>query len=82
VTLSTLQCAVCGKTGTVTNEWVRPGVASGLIMTGLDPENCAGCHNTLRSHGYAPMVIEPHGDGTASFRLIPLEPPSDSLSGS
>ncbi|CCB73104.1 MULTISPECIES: hypothetical protein [Streptomycetaceae] len=58
----TLTCPDCGKVGTVTHEWVKPGVASGTIMTGLDPDNCEGCRETLNKHGYA--VVRQNPDGT------------------
>ena len=58
----TLTCADCNKTGTVTQGWIKPGVASGTIMTGLDPENCDGCREALNKHGYA--VVKAGPDGT------------------
>lgn len=57
-----LTCPVCGKTGTETGAWDKPGVAAGTIMTGLDPENCKGCVDTLNRNGYAVVVTQ--GDGT------------------
>jgi len=55
-------CPVCGLTGEVTQHWVRPGVASGSFITGLNPSGCAGCHDTLTTYGVAPMEIR--GAGT------------------
>jgi hypothetical protein len=40
-------CPVCGRVGDTTHTWARPAVASGNLMTGLDPVHCVGCHDTL-----------------------------------
>jgi hypothetical protein len=47
-------CPVCGRTGEITGSVVVPMTASGNLMTGLDPENCVGCHDTMTTHGRAP----------------------------
>ena len=62
----TLTCPTCGKTGTVTGDWVKPGVASGTIMTGLDPEHCDGCRETLNQNGYAIVGLNQNGEGTGT----------------
>ncbi len=64
---STLTCSVCGRTSTPIGEWAVPGVASGGLVGGLDPENCVGCHDVMTSHGVAPRVFNADG----SSRSIP-----------
>ena len=62
----TLTCPTCGKTGTVAGNWVQPGVATGTTMTGLDPEHCEGCRETLEKNGYAIVRLNLNGDGTGT----------------
>ena len=58
-----LTCPVCWANGSeVVDQWVRPGVAQGSVLSGLDPENCAACHDTYTRHGIAPMTF--HADGS------------------
>ena len=46
----TLTCPTCGKTGTVTEKLVQPAMGVGMmLMTGLDPDNCDDCCETLNS---------------------------------
>jgi len=59
----TLTCPECGKTGSDAGDWVKPGVAAGPILTGLNTDDCEGCRETLRKHGYT--VLELGADGTA-----------------
>lgn len=46
-----LECSVCGNIGEETGSIVWPGVASGGIITGLDPDNCEGCKEVFVSNG-------------------------------
>jgi len=62
-----LTCPVCGKTGTTGGEWFTAN-AVGVIVTGLDPENCGGCHDTLTTHGIAPRLFAKDGSSTAIGR--------------
>lgn len=39
-----------------------------IIMLGLDPANCAGCHDTMTTHGIAPRLFAPDGSSTAIER--------------
>jgi hypothetical protein len=64
---SLLVCPVCGRTGHQSGEWVRPGVAAGELMTGLDPQNCSGCWDTMAQNGIAPSTFIT--DGTSNQRL-------------
>ena len=57
MTVNTLTCLTCGKVATVTHHSERPGVASGPLMTGMNPEHCEACWDTLSSHGYATFVV-------------------------
>jgi len=62
---TTLTCSACGKTGTVTQELLKPDSGAViLLMTGLDPGRCEGCRETLNRNGYAVTVAKPHGDGS------------------
>ena len=45
-----LACQVCGRTAERSGNWVRPGVAAGELITGLDPQNCHGCWDTMKQH--------------------------------
>ena len=71
-----IPCTVCGRTGQVTSSWAKVGEASGVIMTGLDPENCSGCHSALRQAGYATMRWSRQPDGT--WLASPVPPPRQS----
>jgi len=62
-----LTCPVCGKAGTTGGEW-RTSNALGVLGTGLDPADCAGCHDTLPTHGIAPRLFAPDGSSTAITR--------------
>jgi prophage regulatory protein len=62
-----LRCPVCGRLGTSGGEW-RSTNAVGVLVTGLDPENCVGCHDTLTTHGIAPRIFAPDGSSTAIER--------------
>jgi hypothetical protein len=62
-----LTCPVCGRTGTTGGEW-RTSNAVGVLVTGLDPANCAGCHDTLTTHGIAPRLFAPDGSNVAIER--------------
>lgn len=68
MSVTSATCPECGKTGTVTGEWERPGIASGTIMTGLDPDNCEGCVKTLNKHGFAVVKIAQNEDGTRTIQ--------------
>jgi hypothetical protein len=68
MSVNSATCPECGKTGTVTDGWVRPGVASGTIMTGLDPENCEGCKKTLNKHGFTVIETTRNDDGTVTVQ--------------
>ena len=70
MTVNTLTCPTCGKVGTVTHGWQRPGVASGTLMTGLDPQHCEGCWDILSSHGYAPTIFDTMPDGPMRQRSV------------
>ncbi len=48
-----LRCNVCGKQGNRSHNWEHIGVASGTLMTGLDPDNCQGCFEVMSSNGMA-----------------------------
>lgn len=56
-----LTCPVCEKTGSATGAWTVPGMANGPIVTGLDPDTCAGCHDTLTHQGIAPTEFRRDG---------------------
>jgi hypothetical protein len=43
-------CPVCGRVGEITGQFAAPA-GSGDIMTGLDPENCVGCFDTMKTYG-------------------------------
>lgn len=60
-------CEVCGRTSEAIGEWQVPGIASGGLVGGLDPQNCAGCHDGLTSHGVDPRIFNADG----SSRPIP-----------
>ena len=65
-----LTCPVCGKTGTTGGEWSTPR-AMGVLITGLDPADCAGCHDTMTTYGVAPRLFL--SDGTST----PIARPAD-----
>jgi hypothetical protein len=59
-----LTCPACGKTGNVTREVTQPATgAVVLLMTGLDPDGCDGCRETLNSHSYAVVDAKPADHG-------------------
>lgn len=62
-----LICPVCGRTGTKGGDWTS-ATAAGVLVTGLDPANCAGCHDTMTTHGVAPRLFAPDGSSTAIER--------------
>ena len=64
-----LVCPLCGKAGEVHGNWVRPSVASGDLITGLDVENCAGCWDTMARSGIAPGFSRRTGTAGMSSRL-------------
>ena len=68
MTVQTLTCPECGRVGKVTGRWVKPGVADGDLMEGLDPLACDGCRTVLNSHGYAVVAIQRRGDGTVEIK--------------
>jgi len=68
---SPLVCPVCGKTGRQSGDWVRPGVAAGELMTGLDPQNCPGCWNTMTRNGIAPGTFTADGNGNQRWESFP-----------
>ncbi len=68
--VSRIECPDCKRVGEVTMQWTRPGVASGPIMEGLDPENCHGCRAALAEHGYATVRIWQNGDGTGVITTV------------
>lgn len=47
-------CPVCGRQMTDEGVRVRPRTAAGGFVSGLDPANCVGCHDTMTTHGIAP----------------------------
>lgn len=53
-------CPSCGKTGEMTGSWTK-GMLSGLLMTGLDPANCAGCRSIIGDNGGAPGTFTDGG---------------------
>jgi hypothetical protein len=50
---------------------VRPGVATGDLMTGLDFENCPGCWDTMTQNGIAPGIFTTDTNGGNEFTPIP-----------
>ena len=57
-------CEVCGRTSRAIGEWAVVGIASGGLVGGLDPQNCAGCHDVMTSHGVVPRIF--NADGSSS----------------
>jgi hypothetical protein len=72
-----LTCPTCGKTGERSGDWVRPGVATGDMMTGLDPENCVECWDTMASWGISPGILTSDGHGGQGFEPIPRSVPEE-----
>ena len=70
-----LVCPECGKTGERTGGWVRPGMAAGDLMTGLDPEECVGCWDVMAKHGIAPGILTTGADGDQKWVPIPRSVP-------
>ena len=68
---SPLVCPVCGRTGQESGEWVRPGVAAGELMTGLDPQNCSGCWDTMTKNGIAPGTFTADDSGNQRWESFP-----------
>lgn len=68
---SPLVCTTCGRTGQRSAEWVRPGVASGEIIAGLDPQNCSGCWDTMAQNGIAPGTFTTDGSDNRGFESFP-----------
>ena len=58
---------LCGRTMTDEGTW-QTYTAGGHLVGGLDPENCAACHDTMTTHGISPLRVE--GD-----RGISIPPP-------
>jgi hypothetical protein len=71
---TTVTCPDCGRTGNVTQELVQPAMGvTMLLMTGLDPDGCDGCRETLDSHGYA--VADAKEVRPGEWALTPHTPP-------
>lgn len=68
---SQLVCPVCGRTGQQPGEWVRPGVAAGELMAGLDPQNCLGCWDTMAQSGIAPGTFITDSASNQRFEPFP-----------
>ncbi len=62
---------MCGKAGERSGDWVRPGVAAGDLMMGLDPENCSGCWDAMTKEGIAPGIFTANANGGHKFTPIP-----------
>jgi hypothetical protein len=54
--LQVFHCPVCTRTGEQASDIVSP-VMRGVLIVGLDPEHCVGCHDTLTTRGAAPLVV-------------------------
>jgi hypothetical protein len=65
-----LVCPTCGKTGERSGDWVRPGVAAGDLMSGLDPENCLGCWDAMAQRGISPGIFATDTNGGQKFEPI------------
>ena len=61
------KCPVCGRTGAETGQWAT-AAAAGSLMTGLDPVNCIGCHDTYTTHGRVPREFAPDGSSVEITR--------------
>ena len=70
-----LTCPNCGKTGQQSGDWTRPGIASGELIGGLNPEGCIGCWDIMSKNGIAPGVLTAAGKGGQRFKLIPRPTP-------
>lgn len=68
---SPLVCPVCGRAGQRSGEWVRPDIAAGELVAGLDPQNCHGCWDTMTKNGIAPGTFTAHGSGTQKWESFP-----------
>jgi hypothetical protein len=65
-----LICPACGRTGQQSGQWVRPGVAAGDLVAGLDPQNCSGCWDTMTHAGIAPGIFTTDDNGNQKFEPI------------
>jgi len=68
---SPMMCPECGKTGKQSGEWVRPGIAAGELIAGLDPETCVGCWDTMSQNGIVPGTFTTDRNGNQKFEPIP-----------
>jgi hypothetical protein len=63
-------CPECGRTAEVSGDWVKAGF-TGLLVTGLDFQNCPGCWDTMSQNGAAPGIFTPDGSGGYAFTPVP-----------
>lgn len=68
---SPLVCPMCGRAGQQSGEWVRPNVAAGELLAGLDPQSCPGCWDTMTQNGIAPGTFTTDARGGHSFASLP-----------
>jgi hypothetical protein len=65
-----LECPTCGKTSHQAGDMAH-GSIKGVLIGGLDLENCAGCWDTMTESGAAPFRLIPDGNGGHTSVSIP-----------